>query len=82
MFYIFVLLNFIQHNKMTMQLLCFTDCTNVQILAVSILLSSSKSVGSHCICANVYNAQHGKLEAKFLLSEPSSTSELHMCNTY
>ena len=39
--------------------LCFTDITVVQILAVYVLLSSSESVGTHCICANVYSAQHG-----------------------
>ena len=66
---------------MTMQLLCFTDCAVVQILAVSVLLPSSESVGTQYICANVHNAQHGKLEAIFL-SEPSSTSELRMHNNY
>ena len=39
--------------------------TVVQILAVSVLLPSSESVSTHCIHANIYNAQHGKLEAKF-----------------
>ena len=33
--------------------LCFTDSTVVQILAVYVLLSSSESVGTHCIFANV-----------------------------
>ena len=56
-------MKFIQYNKKTMQLLCFTDCMVVQILAVSVLLPSSESVGTQCISANVYNAQHGKLEA-------------------
>ena len=66
---------------MTIQLLCFTDCTVVQILAVSVLRPSSESVGTHCICANVYNAQHGK-KAKVILSEPLSTSELRKCRKY
>ena len=38
---------------------CVSLTTVVQILAVSVLLLSSESVGTHCICANVYNAQHG-----------------------
>ena len=67
---------------MTILLLCFTDCKVAQILAVSMLLLSFESIGTHSICANVYNAQHGKLEANYFLSEPSSTSELRMCNKY
>ena len=42
--------------------LCFNDITVVQILAVYVLLSSSESVGTHCMCANVYNAQHGHVQ--------------------
>ena len=56
-----------------MHLLSFTDCTIVRILAVSMLLPSSESVGTQCICANVDNAQHDKLEAKIFC--PS----LHLC---
>ena len=44
---------------------CFTDCTGV--LAVSVLLPLSESVGTQCICANVYNDQHGKLDAIFFV---------------
>ena len=53
----------------------------MQILALSVLIPSSESVGTQCIRANVYNAQHGMLE-DFFLSEPSSTSDLRMCNKY
>ena len=62
---------------MTMQLLCFTDCTFVQILAVSVLLPLSESVCTQCIFANVYNSQHGKLKPMlfFCLS-------LHLCLNY
>ena len=77
----FCSMKFHTYIKITMQLLCFTDCTVVLILAVSVLRPSSESVGTHCICANVYNAQHSK-EAKFILFEPLSTSELRMCRKY
>ena len=51
-------------NKWQCSSLCFTDSTVVQILAVYVLLPSSGSVGTHCICANVYNAQHGHVRTQ------------------
>ena len=59
--HVFFLFYLILYNTIKSVSLTVRLCKYI-VLAVSVLLPLSESVDNQCICANVHNAQHGKLE--------------------